>query len=98
MFKMLSIYESYEKNKILEIGTLPLNRVSRLKRLLLSKKIVRILESHNSLTGLIIENLKVPKKGMTLFQCQWAECYYIHDICQQREALVLSQLKDMIRQ
>ena len=45
------------KNKIFEIGALPQNRVSRLKRLLLSKDIVRILESHNSLTGLIIENL-----------------------------------------
>ena len=46
------------KNKILEIGTAPQNRVSRLKRLISSKGIVRILESHNSLTGLIIENLK----------------------------------------
>ena len=46
-------------NKILEIGTSPQNRISRLKRLLSSKDIVRILESHNSLTGLIIENLKV---------------------------------------
>ncbi len=50
------------KNKILEIGTAPQNRVSRLKRLMNSKRIVRILESHNSLTGLIIENLKVKKK------------------------------------
>ena len=51
------------KNKILEFSTLPQNRVSRLKRLMLSKNIVRILESHNSLTGLIIENLKVVKKN-----------------------------------
>ena len=50
------------KNKILEIGGDPQNRVSRLKRLFSSKDIVRILESHNSLTGLIIENLKVLKK------------------------------------
>ena len=35
------------------------NRVSRLKRLIYSKDIVKILESHNSLTGLIIENLKL---------------------------------------
>ena len=33
-----------------------------LKRLLYSKDIVRILESHNSLTGLIIENLKFKKE------------------------------------
>ena len=37
------------------IIALPENRVSRLKRLMNSKDIVRILESHNSLTGLIIE-------------------------------------------
>jgi phosphoenolpyruvate mutase len=49
------------KNKIIEIGSLPQNRVSRLKRLFASKKIVRILESHNSLTGLIIEELKINK-------------------------------------
>ena len=35
------------KSKILEIGASPQNRVSRLKRLLTSKDIVRILESHN---------------------------------------------------
>ena len=35
----------------------PENRVSRLKRLMNSKDIVRILESHNSLTGLIIEKI-----------------------------------------
>ena len=42
------------------------SRVSRLKRLIDSKPIVRILESHNSLTGLIIENLKMIKSGKFL--------------------------------
>tara|TARA_B100000035_G_scaffold251413_1_gene220543 strand:+ start:343 stop:1650 length:1308 start_codon:yes stop_codon:yes gene_type:complete len=61
------------KNKILEIGTSPENRVSRLKRLLESKKIVRILESHNALTGLIIENLKVQKLNKTSeFDGMWS--------------------------
>jgi len=61
------------KNKIMEIGTIPQNRVSRLKRLLMSKDIVRILESHNSLTGLIIENLKVTKKNMNIeFDGMWS--------------------------
>ena len=61
------------KNKFLEIGVFPQNRVSRLKRLLSSKKIVRILESHNSLTGLIIENLKVIKKNINLeFDGMWS--------------------------
>ena len=50
------------KNKISEI-TSPVNRVSRLKRLIKTKDIVRILESHNSLTGLIIENLTVNRKN-----------------------------------
>jgi phosphoenolpyruvate mutase len=61
------------KNKILEIGNLSQNRVSRLKRLLSSKKIVRILESHNSLTGLIIENLKIVKKNLNIeFDGMWS--------------------------
>jgi|TARA_B110000037_G_C17111940_1_gene502220 phosphoenolpyruvate phosphomutase / 2-hydroxyethylphosphonate cytidylyltransferase len=61
------------KNKIFEIGALPQNRVSRLKRLLLSKDIVRILESHNSLTGLIIENLKINKKNINVeFDGMWS--------------------------
>ena len=61
------------KNKILEIGNFSQNRVSKLKRLLLSKKIVRILESHNSLTGLIIENLKVVKKNINFeFDGMWS--------------------------
>jgi len=51
------------KSKITGIVSSPENRVSRLKRLLLSKDIVRILESHNSLTGLIIENLKTKKRN-----------------------------------
>ena len=61
------------KNKILEIGLSPQNRVSRLKRLLASKKIIRILESHNSLTGLIIENLKINKKNKVIeFDGMWS--------------------------
>ena len=61
------------KNKILELATLPQNRVSMLKRLMDTKNIVRILESHNSLTGLIIENLKVNKKNISLeFDGMWS--------------------------
>ena len=51
------------KSKITDIISSPENRVSRLKRLINSKDIVRILESHNSLTGLIIENLKTNKRN-----------------------------------
>tara|TARA_B100000035_G_C21017010_1_gene562404 strand:- start:172 stop:1476 length:1305 start_codon:yes stop_codon:yes gene_type:complete len=61
------------KNKILELGAQPQNRISRLKRLMSSKDIVRILESHNSLTGLIIENLKVTKKNIDIeFDGMWS--------------------------
>ncbi len=61
------------KNKILEIGLSPSNRVSRLKRLMSSKKIVKILESHNSLTGLIIENLKINKGNKNIeFDGMWS--------------------------
>ena len=41
---------------------MPENRITMLRRLINAKKIVRILESHNSLTGLIIEKLKIKKK------------------------------------
>ncbi len=61
------------KDKIINITSSPQNRVSRLKRLFNSKDIVRILESHNSLTGLIIENLKVLKKKINIeFDGMWS--------------------------
>jgi len=61
------------KNKISSILSSPSNRVSRLKRLINSKNIVRILESHNSLTGLIIENTKVIKRNNSYeFDGMWS--------------------------
>ena len=61
------------KKKFLEIGDVPQNRVNRLKRLMNSKSLVRILESHNSLTGLIIENLKIEKKNRIIeFDGMWS--------------------------
>ncbi|MCF7888032.1 MAG: adenylyltransferase/cytidyltransferase family protein, partial [Candidatus Omnitrophica bacterium] len=42
-----------------EIGTTPDIRLKRLGRLLSSKEIVRVIETHNGLTGLIAENTKV---------------------------------------
>ncbi len=60
------------KKKISEIVPTE-NRVSRLKRLIYSKDIVRILESHNSLTGLIIENLNIKKNKKDLeFDGMWS--------------------------
>jgi len=61
------------KKKISNILSFQNNRVSRLKRLINSKNIVRILESHNSLTGLIIEKLKVIKKSNSYeFDGMWS--------------------------
>ena len=61
------------KNKIMEIGALPQNRVSRLKRLIYSKDMVRIIESHNALTGLIVEKTEVINKGKRLeFDGMWS--------------------------
>ena len=50
------------KKEFLKLGTSPDSRKSKLKRLLDAKNIVRILESHSPMTGLIIENLSLNKK------------------------------------
>ena len=60
------------KNKIYNIISIPENRTSKLKRLINSKDIVRILESHNSLTGLIIEKINVKKKSILEFDGMWS--------------------------
>lgn len=46
------------------IGTTPEIRMKRLRRLIQAKTIVRILESHSGLTGLIAENIKVNVNGV----------------------------------
>ena len=46
-----------------EIGTTPEIRLKRLKRLIAAKPIVRILESHSGLTGLICENIAINING-----------------------------------
>jgi phosphoenolpyruvate phosphomutase / 2-hydroxyethylphosphonate cytidylyltransferase len=58
-----NISSSMIKNKIKEIGVTSDSRKSKLKRLIDAKKIVRILEAHNALTGLIIENTNYIEKG-----------------------------------
>ncbi len=47
-----------------EIGTTPEVRLKKLRRLLGAKKIVRILEVHNGLTGLIVENTQLKKNNI----------------------------------
>lgn len=44
-----------------EIGTTPEIRMKTLKRLLAAKKTVRLMEAHNGLTGLIVENMRIVK-------------------------------------
>jgi phosphoenolpyruvate phosphomutase len=61
------------KHKMTNIISLPQNRVSRLKRLMNSNDIVRILESHNSLTGLIIDKINIVKNNKTIeFDGMWS--------------------------
>lgn len=59
--------------RLKEIGTTPEIRMKRLRRLIGAKKIVRILESHNGLTGLIIENTSIDVNGKKEeFDGMWA--------------------------
>ena len=50
-------------NSIKEIGTTPDIRLKRLRRLIGAKPIVRIIESHSGLTGLICESISVDING-----------------------------------
>lgn len=56
-----------------EIGTTPDIRLKRLKRLIASKPIVRVLESHSGLTGLICENISININGKhEEFDAMWS--------------------------
>lgn len=56
-----------------EIGTTPDIRRATLRRLIAAKPIVRIMEAHSGLTGLIIENTKVQKDdGLHEFDGMWS--------------------------
>jgi phosphoenolpyruvate phosphomutase len=58
------ISSTYLNEKIREIGTTPEIRMKMLRRLIDNKPFVRILEAHNGLTGLIVENVKAENNGM----------------------------------
>lgn len=67
------ISSSQLNEKIKSIGTTPNIRLKRLRRLINSKSIVRILESHSGLTGLIAENIKVNIDGVVKeFDGMWS--------------------------
>lgn len=56
-----------------QIGTTPSVRLSRLRRLLENKPIVRIMEAHSGLTGLIVEHTDAKVDGRTLeFDGMWS--------------------------
>lgn len=56
-----------------EIGTTPDIRRAALRRLIAAKPVVRIMEAHSGLTGLIIENTKVQKDdGLHEFDGMWS--------------------------
>ncbi len=56
-----------------DVGTTPDVRLKRLRRLLASKKIIRIIEAHNGLTGRIVESLDISINGETReFDGMWA--------------------------
>ena len=51
----------------------PTSRVSYLKRILENKKIIRVLESHSPLSGLIVENMKIKKNNnIEQFDAMWS--------------------------
>jgi len=55
-----------------EIGTTPEIRMDKLRRLIDSKPIVRVMEAHNGLTGLIIEKTSIKKDGQIReFDAMW---------------------------
>ena len=56
-----------------EVGTTPSVRLSRLRRLIDNKPIVRILEAHSGLTGLIIESTSAEHEGRKIeFDGMWS--------------------------
>lgn len=67
------ISDSSLKDEMTSIGVTPQTRLSSLRRLISAKPVVRILESHSGLTGLIIEHTTVDVDGQTReFDGMWA--------------------------
>lgn len=66
------ISSSQLNQSLREIGTTPEVRMERLCRLLESKPIVRVLEAHNGLTSLIVENVNIEQNGIRKeFDAMW---------------------------
>lgn len=68
-----NISSSLIKNKIKKIGITSDIRRAKLKRLLEAKKLIRVLECHNPLTGLIVENVNIKDtQKLKEFDCMWS--------------------------
>lgn len=50
--------------RLWEVGTTPEVRLKKLRRLLQAKSSIRLMEAHNGLSGLIVENTKIEKGGV----------------------------------
>ena len=60
-------------NDLKTIGTTPNIRLRTLRRLIAAKPFVRVLEVHNGLTGLLVENLRFDGDGIAReFDCMWS--------------------------
>lgn len=60
-------------DEVKTIGTTPEVRMKRLRRLIAAKPIVRIMEAHDGLCGLIIENLEIEENGKrNAFDGMWS--------------------------
>ena len=58
--------------RLKEIGTTPEIRMGRLRRLIEAKPVVRVMEAHNGLTGLIVENVSIEDNGVKKeFDAMW---------------------------
>jgi len=51
------------KDQLMKLGVTTVTRQQRLRQLIRTKKIVKILEAHNALSGLIAENTEVERNG-----------------------------------
>ena len=61
------------KNKLMKLGVTTVNRLVRLRQLIQEKPIVRILEAHNALSALIVENTIVEINGEQVsFDAVWS--------------------------
>ena len=67
------INSSSLNKSIVAVGTTPDIRLKLLRRLIAAKDIVRVLEAHSGLSGLIIENVEVPKDDkLFVFDAMWS--------------------------